>query len=203
MKKFLITLLALILCVPTLALVGCKKDDHAINMKRYFTSVSYRLFPRNEKFEDKKLDVFLDDKSDNLNRYTNITFKGDKEWLYKMKVEKLTFSVFSNETKDVEFTVSITNLKKGDPTATTPTTTLTRIVPVRLIENTKIPVAVLDINDYFVSLTASCEITISIIDSNARAYFQSTDPTTNQTVTNEFKFDILDFQLYGYHTKDL
>lgn len=203
MKKFLITLLALILCVPTLALVGCKKDDHAINMKRYFTSVSYRLFPRNEKFEDKKLDVFLDNKSDNLNRYTSITFKGDKEWLYKMKVEKLTFSVYSNETKDVEFTVSITNLKKGDPTATTPTTTLTRIVPVRLIENTKIPVAVLDINDYFVSLTASSDITISITDSNARAYFQSTDPTTNQTVTNEFKYDILDFQLYGYHTKDL
>ena len=79
MKKFLISLLAIIMCVPALALVGCKNDDHAINMKRYFSEVNYKVYPsgRSDTFDDIKLDDFLDGKSDHLNRYTSVIFKGD------------------------------------------------------------------------------------------------------------------------------
>lgn len=159
-------------------------------MSVYFENkTTYQVYNNSTKTEV-TLNDFRHNKHDNLVQYSNITFTGKAAWLYKMTLEKITFDVYSNvDLEDFEIKIAVSNLAQSDSELTT-SNTLTKTVPVNLKANS-ISSVTLDVNDLFVSETASTTIKLTV-DS---AYYKGDYKDLG------LKFDVLNFKVFGEHKR--
>jgi len=191
MKKILLTLMICLLLIPTTILVGCKDNkNNGIDLSTYFENkVTYQVSGKTAKNEATLKDYSHNKHNDQV-QYTNITFTGKPAWLYKMTLEKITFDIFSNENmEDFQIKITISNLKQGDSSLTT-TNTLKKEIPVKAVKNKAVKVE-LKVNDIFNSMTASTTIKIEVDSS----YYTGDNKDLN------FKFDLMNFRVYGEHKK--
>lgn len=189
MKKFFLCLLAVVLCIPALAFVGCDADDHRLNMERYFEkTVSYQTYPSYAYNDGLSIKTFLDNKHDSMAQYSQFEFTGVSDWVYRLHLEKLTFQIYSNIDLEVQFQMTITNLVNGNIEGSKGT--MKKQVPVKLKRNKAVTVTVA-IDDVVDSLTSPLlRIRFEFTDGSA---FKQNDVETG------LKYDIMNFQVYGYH----
>ncbi len=191
MKKFILALLICILCLPTALLYGCNNTTNSgIDLSVYFENdVKYKVYDKTGTTTATLKDFTHNNHNDQV-QYTNITFTGKPAWLYKMTLEKVTFDVYGNvDVDDLQITITITNLVKGDNSITT-SNTLTKEIPVNVTKNKAVKVS-LDVNDVFNSISASTTIKIDIDPS----YYKGDNKDLG------FKLDIMNFKVYGEHKK--
>lgn len=189
MKKILLGILSIILCIPAVLFAGCDNSNGGITLTRYFENkVNYQVYGRTGTNES-TLSEFSHNKTDNAAQYTSITFTGIPSWLYQMTLEKITFKVYGNKTEEIELIVSVSNLSKGDQSSTGGSSTFKKTVSVAMVNGKAVKVSV-PVNDYFLSNTASTTIKIEVTDSS---YFFAENENTG------LKFDILNFAVFGEH----
>lgn len=189
MKKILLPILAIILCLPSLILVGCGNNDNYINIQTYFeTKVNYQIYGRSGTNEA-KLSDFTGDNTNKMDQYTSITFNGIPSWLYKMNVEYVVFDVYSNTTTDIEMYLKISNLKNGDQSNVGGSSVFTKQFEVKLEQNKPIRVKI-PVNDYFESNSATTTIKLEITDSS---YFK------DQNGNTDLKYTIQNFNVIASH----
>ena len=191
MKKFILALLICILCLPTALLYGCNNTTNSgIDLSVYFENdVKYKVYDKTGTTTATLKDFTHNNHNDQV-QYTNITFTGKPAWLYKMTLEKVTFDVYGSvDVDDLQITITITNLVKGDTSITT-SNTLTKEIPVNVTKNKSVKVS-LDVNDVFNSISASTTIKIDIDPS----YYKGDNKDLG------FKLDVMNFKVYGEHKK--
>ena len=191
MKKFILALLICFLCLPTALLYGCNNTTNSgINLSVYFENdVKYKVYDKTGTTTATLKDFTHNNHNDQV-QYTNITFTGKPAWLYKMTLEKVTFDVYGSvDVDDLQITITITNLVKGDTSITT-SNTLTKEIPVNVTKNKAVKVS-LDVNDVFNSISASTTIKIDIDPS----YYKGDNKDLG------FKLDVMNFKVYGEHKK--
>lgn len=189
MKKFILALLICVLCVPTFLLYGCKDSpNNGLDLSIYFEDkVTYQVYNKSSKVEC-KLNDFKHNNHEDQVQYTNITFTGKPSWLYKMTLEKITFDIYSNvDLEAFQFKIIVSNLAQGDTDLTT-SNTLTEEVSVDLKKNKTSHIS-LDVNDIFTSISASTTIKISVDSSYYKGDYKDLG----------FKFDVLNFRVFGEH----
>lgn len=205
MKKFILSILAVVLLLPCFAFVGCGKESHAIDMTQYFKEkVNYQIFDKSAINDNLALSTCLDNKfntvDDNgnksLRQYTSITFNGNTEWLYKMTIEKIAFSIYSNVDMTVQFEVKITNVHTGNQEENGRKNTYIEPIEIQLKKDKAVKVEIRDINDYFESYTATTTINISTTND----YFRTRNEN-NEVVLTDLNYDISNFQVYGVHKR--
>ena len=186
MKKLVLPLILIVLVLPCFLFAACDKDN-SINMPRYFNSeVSYITYDKTNTKQTTTLDKFTGtDKT--YRQYTNITFTGNT-WLYKMTAQDISFDVCANMNMYVEFTITIANLKNGNNSASGGNAIFTKTVSVDLAKNKKSHIVV-EINDYFASVSGNSEIKI-VPDS---ACFYKNGQKTG------FSYYLNNFMLHGSH----
>ena len=189
MKKFILILLTCILCAPTFLLCACKETkNNGLNLSVYFENkVTYQVYNKSSKV-DSTLKEFKHNIHNDQVQYTNITFTGKPDWLYKMTLEKVTFDIYSNTDLDsFQFKIIISNLAQGDTDLTT-SNTLTEEVSVNLKKNQTTHVS-LNVNDVFTSISASTTIKLSFDSSYFKGDYEQLG----------LKYDILNFKVFGEH----
>lgn len=191
MKKFLLGLMAIILCVPALVLAGCGKDG-GINMSTYFESkVNYQVYPRNSINDDLTLKSFTDSRVDHMDSYSEIAFTGARDYIYKLHIDKVCFELYANMDKTVEFIFTISNLSKGDQGSSGGNTQFTEQIEVHLKKNKPVKVSI-DVDDYVAVYTSTTTIRLKVTD---RVYF------IEDGVETGLKYDMINFMVYGEHKK--
>lgn len=189
MKKFLLSFLAIIMCIPALAFAGCSESSDSIKMTTYFeTKVNYQVYGRTGTNES-TLSDYIGSKTDNMDQYMSITFNGKPDWLYKMTVEYVTFEVYSNQTEEIEMNIKISNLKNGDQSNVGGSSVFTKQIAINLKANESVKVKV-PVNDYFESNSATTTIKLEITDTS---YFYSNKANTG------LKFTVQNFGLIANH----
>lgn len=188
MKKFLLGLFALLLCIPATLFVGCD-NAKSITLSRYFENkVNYQVYGRTG-VNEATLEDFSHSSHDDQAQYMSITFTGIPAWLYKMTIHTITFEVYSNQTEEMEMIVKVSNLKNGDQSATGGTSTFSYTVSIPMVKGKAVKVSI-PVEDYFVSNTASTTIKLEVTDSS---YFYAEGENTG------LKYDVLNFAVYGEH----
>lgn len=185
MKKFLLTILAFVLCLPTFTFVGCGTNNY-IDVPTYFKEVRYSAYNSSE--QKTTVNEFTHNNHDNAKKFTNITFYGNNEWLYKMTLETVSFDIYSNINEEVEFTLRVTNLKNGNQANNGMTSVYQKTLSPILKKNQKTTIK-FSINDIINSMATETKIEI-IVDAS---YF------TGDNQELDFKFDILNFKISGEH----
>lgn len=187
MKKFLLSFLAIILCAPAFIFTACEKNANYIDMNTYFKSeVKYTTFNQGE--QKTSLNKLTSSSHSDMDKYTSISIEGDNDWLYLMTIEYVTFEIYSNISDEVEFTVRITNLKKGDQSSTGGTSTFEKTVSPTLKKNQAKKVTI-KVNDYIASRSTVTRIEIRVDG----AYFSG----DNQDLG--FKYDIQNLKVSAKH----
>ena len=185
MKKKLLSLIALILCLPAMFLVGCKEQtDKSINMNRYFQSkVKYELYNQGTSKIETELQEFTHSLNDNQRQYSEIIFNYEGSWIYKMYIEKVSFDIYASADQDVQFILRMDNLSNKD--------TDSKSEPkFKVLAETKANQAItvtFIVNDYINKETSS---TMKILTDGAQ-YFQGDN--------KDFVFDISNLRVYGEH----
>ena len=187
MKKLVLSLLLIILTIPTFLFVGCK-DDNSINMSSYFNSeVSFITYDKVNTKQTASLNKFTgQDKT--YRQYTSLTFTGNT-WLYRMNVEKISFNICSNMNMDFELKITISNLKNGNNSSIGGNSVFTKVIPLELTKG-KIAHISIYVNDFFAAVSSTSEIKITPTDSTC---FYKNGQKTN------FSYYINNFMLYGSH----
>lgn len=187
MKKLLLSIFAIILCIPSLILVGCGEKPNYISMSTYFSSeVKFTVYNQGE--SKTTLNKLTSSNNNDLNKYTSITVKGNNDWLYLMTIESVSFEIYSNISDEVEFTVRITNLKNGNQSNVGGSSVFEKTVSPNLKKNkaTKVTISV---NDIVNSRSTETKIEIKVDGS----YFYG----DNQELG--FKYSIQNLKVAGQH----
>lgn len=191
MKKFLTFIISAFLLLPVLCFAGCKKSD-TINMATYFQStISYQVYPNYSLNSDLTLKSFLDDKVDHMRAFYEISFTGNREWIYKLNIDYISFELYSNLDTEIEFDFTITNLHNGDQSSTGGNSVFTKRVPVNLVKDKAVEVKI-DVKDYIESYTATTTMRLRVTD---RSYF------IENGVQTGLMYDMLNFMVHGTHNK--
>lgn len=185
MKKKLLSLLALVLCLPAMFLVGCKEQtDNSINMSRYFQSkVKYELYNQGTSKIETELQEFTHSLNDNQRQYDSISFTYEGSWMYKMYIEKVSFDIYASADQDVQFVLRFNNLSNGDLDSKSEP-------KFKVLAETKANQAItvtFIVNDYINKETSST----MVIDTDGSQYFQGDN--------KDFVFDISNVKVYGEH----
>ena len=189
MKKLLLSIFAIILCVPALVLAGCGTQPNYINMSTYFkTEVKYQAYNQSE--QKTQLANLTSKNNSSLNKYTSITIEGNNDWLYKMTIETISFEIVSNITDEIEFTVRMTNLKTGNQSGTGSTSIFEKKISPSLIKDESTFVE-LNINDIINSNSTTTKIEIKV---DASYY-------TGDNADLDFKFAIQNLKVAGQHKR--
>lgn len=185
MKKKLLSLLALILCLPAMFLVGCKEQpDNSINMNRYFQSkVKYELYNQGSSKVETELKEFTHSLNDNQRQYSEIAFNYEGSWIYKMYVEKVSFDIYANAEQEVQFVLRMDNLSNSDIDSKSEP----KFKVLAETKTNEVITVTFVINDYINKETSS---TMRIITDGAQ-YFQGEN--------ENFVFDISNLRIYGEH----
>lgn len=187
MKKILLSILAIIFCIPAFILAGCGNKPNYIDMDTYFNSeVKYYVHSQGE--GKTTLNKLTSSSHSDMNKYTSISIEGKNDWLYLMTIETVSFEIYSNISDEIEFTVRITNLKNGDQSSTGGASAFEKTVSPNLKKNKATKVTI-NVNDYVESRSTVTKIEIRVDGS----YFSG----DNQELG--FKFDIQNLKVAGRH----
>ncbi len=117
MKKKILSILAVMLCLPALLFCGCKNDNiselPSINMSRYYKSTVQAVIDGGKNSNDTKATIKLADligskpNSNTLEAYSEIKLSGELNWLYKMYIDSVSFYVYTNSAPSTELTITL------------------------------------------------------------------------------------------------
>ncbi|MBQ8451906.1 MAG: hypothetical protein IJ538_03940 [Clostridia bacterium] len=110
MKKLLKTFLAFVLIIPVIIFSACSKSGvESKNVSAYFNeNVSANVFNDSDRKLPLSVLTSSSANTDYLDKFTSFTLSGKNAWIYKMYIEKITFSVYSEGTASGPLTVSLT-----------------------------------------------------------------------------------------------
>ena len=119
MKKSILKLLTLMLCIP-LALCGCSKVKVKSKLDTIYLPVYYNNKVACSVYgKSDKVSVSIDDltskkpNKDILTAYTEFSLKANAAWVYKLYIDYIYFKVYTNKaSSEMVINVSITNLAK-------------------------------------------------------------------------------------------
>ncbi len=120
MKKLLLKSIAFVLCFSTLMFAGCSNcSGKGLDLSFYLassTSGKFIVAGKSEKTINTSA-LFSDNLSYELvDEYYSISFNSNKSYMYKMYVDYIEVTVYTNQTLDsqMDITLSITNLADKD-----------------------------------------------------------------------------------------
>ena len=117
MKNKLLKIFTFLLCLPALFLCACGETPSSlpsINVSRYYGSGAITTLYNDTNKGQISIGDLTSSKvnTDTIGSYVQIELSGNRNWLYKMYIDCITFYVYTNESRDTEMivNVSISNL---------------------------------------------------------------------------------------------
>ena len=113
-KKFIIC--TFIVVLSALCFVACSEKDNSLNMN-YYTLItsSYTTIKESGSVKTVSTDFIGSEKF--FRQYDKITVNFSSEWLYNFNIEKFSFDVTTNADCELQFKITLTNLKNGEITS--------------------------------------------------------------------------------------
>lgn len=185
MKKTLSFLLVTLCLCTSLLFTACR--NNSIDMNVYFKPTASAKIYADNTTEQIELSKIISSTPSETKEYVQTVLVSDSNWFYGMYVETITFCIYSNMDRDVEFDICLTGTENG--VSTLGSTTKDYRVSQYACE--------LKANHgYRVTLSVNDKITLS--SSNSTLTIKVSDPYTEFT-NNDFAYSIYGLQIVGYH----
>lgn len=115
MKKSISFVLSLLLVCFSFCFVGCNDDDtiNYLNIPVYYEEnvICYNVDNTSTTIPIGQL---IGNETPTLNRYNQIILDGKSKWTYDLYIEYLEFDLYSTESLNYDFTLSISNLEQSE-----------------------------------------------------------------------------------------
>lgn len=188
MKKIIPFILCFI-CILPVVFVGCGKTTKPIDLSVYLNNkVAYSYLDGSVKSGENTLSSYMTTKVP-AGRYCSFEFSGNPSWLYGIYVDYLTFEITSNETLEIQFDFTFSNLEHGDFGGTSEAPIQKQSFIVNLEQGKTIKTKVM-INDNVYSKSTIAKIAFSVTN---QEIFK-----TNGALNN-FKYSFGNLEIFAHH----
>ncbi|MEG1581651.1 MAG: hypothetical protein RR334_00625, partial [Clostridia bacterium] len=177
------------ICVIPLFFAGCGKTTKSIDLSVYFNNkVTYSYLNGVVKSGENKLPSYIKNHMP-ADRYCSFEFSGNPSWLYGIYVDYITFEITANETMEIQFDFTFSNLTHGDQggTSESPIQRQSFIVNAQKGKTVKTK---LMISDTVYSKSTTAKINFSVTN---QEIFR-----TNGAINN-FMYTFGNFEMFAYH----
>ena len=186
MKKLSSIVLSIFCLISCFMLTACNKNNY-IDMSVYFKpTVTAKVYNDGTSTKLLTLNDVISDTPSATDKYLQYSLIADNSWFYGMYVEKISFYIYSTETREVEFDITLTGTQNGKEVVSSATKNFEKTLPFYLKANKGVLVTI-DVND-----------TITLSVSNSTLKIMPTDPYTVFT-DNNFKYCIYGLKVSAYH----
>ena len=174
-------------------LSACKNTD-VVDLAVYFKpTVNTQIYENGTKSYPLSLADVSASTAGELKQYIFYEITADNSWIYGMYIESVSFLIYSNQTREVEYNISFTGFENGEETTTSSTKDFIRNhYPIALKENKSVKIK-LTIND-----------TIYLSGTNSVLKIAVSDPYTEFNLmgeNNNFMYALYGFEVIGYHKR--
>lgn len=185
MKKLLsLVLIAICLCT-SVVFTAC--GNNAIDMNVYFSKTASAKIYSDNTTQQISLDKLTSKTPHETNKYIQTVITSDRNWFYGMYIETISFCIYSNMDREVEFNICLTGTENGVETLSSTT---------KDYRKNQYPCELKANQGYRVTLEVNDKVTLS--SSNSTLTISVSDPYTEFN-NNNFEYCIYGLEIVGYH----
>lgn len=192
--KTCFSVLLTIVILSCATLFSACNDKNIVNMNVYFKpTVNTQIYENGTKSYNLTISDITSKSAGELKQYIYYEITADNSWIYGMYIESISFLIYSNQTREVEYNISFTGFEHGTETITSSTRDFIRNqYPISLKENQSVLVKI-NVND-----------TIYLSGTNSVLKFLVSDAYTEFNLmgeNNNFMYSIYGLEIVGYHKR--
>lgn len=191
MKKLVSFILTCLCLITSLCFTACS-ESNSLDINVYFKpTVKTRVYTQSATTENLELAKLISDTPSQTKKYLQYEITADKSWIYGIYIESISFYIYSTQTREVEYDITITGTEQNSGQSTSSINSFKASqLPFKLIANKGVKITI-PVNDTIILDTTDSVFTIALYD-----------PYTEFSTANgenNFEYSIYRFEVVGYH----